>query len=197
MKTTRMYAYSIVALMLLSISASFGGLIAQDDNTTTELADEPVQKEATSPGYPVFAEYMGAYWCGPCVTASNNLDALYGTNGGGGTQAEDFTFISFWESSSTGWPADSPINRRSHITNAPGYTGGIPVVVFGDADQGTYYTVGGQSYDSFYQNGGDTQDGTDYSLVVIQSENGNMMDIDITASYICLLYTSPSPRDRG
>ena len=133
-----MYAYSIVALMLLSISASFGGLIAQDDNTTTELADEPVQKEATSPGYPVFAEYMGAYWCGPCVTASNNLDALYGTNGGGGTQAEDFTFISFWESSSTGWPADSPINRRSHITNAPGYTGGIPVVVFGDADQGTY-----------------------------------------------------------
>ena len=179
-----MYAYSIVALMLLSISASFGGLIAQDDNTTTELADEPVQKEATSPGYPVFAEYMGAYWCGPCVTASNNLDALYGTNGGGGTQAEDFTFISFWESSSTGWPADSPINRRSHITNAPGYTGGIPVVVFGDADQGTYYTVGGQSYDSFYQNGGDTQDGTDYSLVVIQSENGNMMDIDITASYM-------------
>ena len=43
MKTTRMYAYSIVALMLLSISASFGGLIAQDDNTTPELADEPVQ----------------------------------------------------------------------------------------------------------------------------------------------------------
>ena len=61
MKTTRMYAYSIVALMLLSISASFSGLITEDNNNTTELADEPVEMEATSPGYPVFAEYMGAY----------------------------------------------------------------------------------------------------------------------------------------
>ena len=98
MKTTRMYAYSIVALMLLSISASFGGLIAQDDNTTPELADEPVQKEATSPGHPVFAEYMGAHWCGPCITATNNLKNLYNTIGGGGTQSADFTFVSFWES---------------------------------------------------------------------------------------------------
>ena len=172
-----MYAFSIVALMLLSITASFGGLIAENENTATELADEPVEMEATSPGYPVFAEYMGAYWCGPCVTASGNLHSLSGSNG------DDFTYVSFWESAATGWPADSPINRRSHITNAPGYTGGIPVVVLGDADQGTYYTVGGQSYDSYYQNGGDTQDGTDYSLTVIQSENGNVMDIDITAAY--------------
>jgi len=177
MKTARMYAFSIVALMLLSITASFGGLIAENENTATELADEPVEMEATSPGYPVFAEYMGAYWCGPCVTASGNLHSLSGSNG------DDFTYISFWESAATGWPADGPINRRSHITNAPGYTGGIPVVVLGDADQGTYYTVGGQSYDSYYQNGGDTQDGTDYSLTVIQSENGNVMDIDITAAY--------------
>ena len=177
MKTARMYAFSIVALMLLSITASFGGLIAENENTATELADEPVEMEATSPGYPVFAEYMGAYWCGPCVTASSNLHSLSGSNG------DDFTYVSFWESAATGWPADSPINRRSHITNAPGYTGGIPVVVLGDADQGTYYTVGGQSYDSYYQNGGDTQDGTDYSLTVIQSENGNVMDIDITAAY--------------
>ena len=183
MKTTRMYAYSIVALMLLSISASFGGLIAQDDNTTPELADEPVQKEATSPGHPVFAEYMGAHWCGPCITATNNLINLYNTNGGGGTQSADFTFVSFWESQTSGWPADSPINRRSHIQNAPGYTGGIPVTVFGDAPSGTYYTVGGQSYDSYYQNGGNMQNANDYALSVIQSENGNNMDIEVTAVY--------------
>ena len=183
MKTARMYAFSIVALMLLSITASFGGLIAQDENATIELEDTPVEMEATSPGYPVFAEYMGAHWCGPCITATNNLKSLYSTNGGGGTQSSDFTFVSFWESQSTGWPADSPINRRSHIQNAPGYTGGIPVTVFGDAPSGTYYTVGGQSYDSYYQNGGNMQNANDYALSVIQSENGNNMDVEITALY--------------
>ena len=85
MKTVRTTAFSIVALMLLSILASFGGLIAQNENVVSELPDEPVEMEATSPGYPVFAEYMGAHWCGPCHQASANLDTLYGTNGGGGT----------------------------------------------------------------------------------------------------------------
>lgn len=183
MKTARVYAFSIVALMLLSITASFGGLIAENENTATELADEPVKMEATSPGYPVFAEYMGAHWCGPCITATNNLKSLYNTNGGGGSQSSDFTFVSFWESQTSGWPADSPINRRSHIQNAPGYTGGIPVTVFGDAPSGTYYTVGGQSYDSYYQNGGNMQNANDYALSVIQSQNGLNMDIEITAVY--------------
>ena len=183
MKSVRVVAISLVFLMLFSVLGTFSNEVVPINEETIELEEEKVLMEATSPGHPVFAEYMGAYWCGPCVTASNNLDALYGTNGGGGSTSEDFTFISFWESSSTGWPSDGPINRRSHIQNAPGYTGGIPVVVFGDADQGTYYTVGGQSYDSFYQNGGDTQSGTDYSLAIVQSENGNNMDIEITATY--------------
>ena len=140
MSATRKTAYSIVGLMLISILASFGGLIAENQNTTTELKEDPTEFQANSPGHPVFAEYVGAYWCGPCKTSSTNLDNLYGTNGGGGTQSEDFTYISFWESASTGWPADSPINRRQHI-NPSGY----PTVVFGDASSGTYYTVGGQS----------------------------------------------------
>ena len=183
MTTVRTTAYSIVGLMLLSILASFGGLIAENENKTTELEQEPVDFQATSPGHPVFAEYMGAHWCGPCITATNNLKNLYNTNGGGGSQSSDFTFVSFWESQNTGWPADSPINRRSHIQNAPGYTGGIPVTVFGDAPSGTYYTVGGQNYDSFYQNGGNMHNANDYTLSVIQSENGNNMDIEITAAY--------------
>ena len=183
MKTVRTTAYSIVGLMLLSILASFGGLIADNEKVVSELEKEPTEFQATSPGHPVFAEYMGAHWCGPCITATNNLKNLYNTNGGGGTQSSDFTFVSFWESQTTGWPSDSPINRRSHIQNAPGYTGGIPVTVFGDAPSGTYYTVGGQNYDSYYQNGGNMQNANDYSLSVIQSENGNNMDIEITAVY--------------
>ena len=183
MTTVRTTAYSIVGLMLLSILASFGGLIADNENVVSELEKEPTEFQATSPGHPVFAEYMGAHWCGPCITATNNLKNLYSTNGGGGSQSADFTFVSFWESQTSGWPADSPINRRSHIQNAPGYTGGIPVTVFGDAPSGTYYTVGGQSYDSYYQNGGNMQNANDYALSVIQSENGNNMDIEITAVY--------------
>ena len=183
MTTVRTTAYSIVGIMLLSILASFGGLIAESENTATELEQKPVDYQATSPGHPVFAEYMGAHWCGPCITATNNLKNLYNTNGGGGSQASDVTFVSFWESQNTGWPADSPINRRSHIQNAPGYTGGIPVTVFGDAPSGTYYTVGGQNYDSFYQNGGNMHNANDYTLSVLQSENGNNMDIEITAAY--------------
>ena len=183
MTTVRTTAYSIVGLMLLSILASFGGLIADNGKVVSELEKEPTEFQATSPGHPVFAEYMGAHWCGPCITATNNLKNLYNTNGGGGTQSSDFTFVSFWESQTTGWPSDSPINRRSHIQNAPGYTGGIPVTVFGDAPSGTYYTVGGQNYDSYYQNGGNMQNANDYSLSVIQSENGNNMDIEITAVY--------------
>ena len=36
----------------------------------------------------------------------------------------------------------------------------------------------------FYQNGGNMDaNAADYAVTVFQSENGNMMDIDITASY--------------
>ena len=61
MSATRKTAYSIVGLMLISILASFGGLIAENQNATPELKEEPTQFEATSPGHPVFAEYVG-YW---------------------------------------------------------------------------------------------------------------------------------------
>ena len=183
MTTVRTTAYSIVGLMLLSILASFGGLVAENENSTPELKEEPTQYQASSPGHPVFAEYMGAHWCPPCKTISTNLHNLYGTNGGGGSQSEDFTYISFWESGSTGWPSDAPINRRSHIQNAPGYTGGIPVTVLGDAPSGTYYHVGGGAMDSKYTSGGNMKNTNDYAVTVIQSQNGNNMDIDITATY--------------
>tara|TARA_B110000444_G_C18851896_1_gene606468 strand:- start:11159 stop:14611 length:3453 start_codon:yes stop_codon:yes gene_type:complete len=174
-----MYAFSLVALMLLSISASFSGLVAEDNNTMNELADESVQMEATSPGHPVFTEYVGAHWCGPCHSMSANLHTVYGTNGGGGSQSEDFTYISFWESATTGWPADAPINRRSHIS--PSY---YPTAVYGDApvSDTTYYTSN-RDVTSLYEAGGDMGNTNDYSMRVVQSQNGNNMDIDITATY--------------
>ena len=177
MTTVRTTAYSIVGLMLLSILASFGSLIAESEVAAPELKEEPVQYQATSPGHPVWAEYMGAHWCGPCISATNNLKSLYNTNG------DDFTFISIWESPTTGNPSDSPINRKAHIQSASGYDGYIPKVAFGDAESGNYYTGGGP-YDSLYTSGGDMVDANNYQLEVVQSENGGQMNIQITASYL-------------
>ncbi len=176
MNQMRTLALLLVALMLGSLSVGLSSILVDQPE---DLAEAPVVMSATSPGHPVFAEYVGAYWCGPCQTSSTNLHNLYGTNGGGGTTSEDFTYISFWESASTGWPTDAPINRRAHI-NPSGY----PTTVFGDASSGQYYTSGGQNYDSFYQSGGNMQNANDYSLSIAQSENGNNMDIDITATYL-------------
>ncbi len=176
MNQMRTLSILLVALMLGSLTAGLSETLV---DAPEELEDAPAVMSATSPGHPVFAEYVGAYWCGPCQTSSTSLHNLYGTNGGGGTTSEDFTYLSFWESASTGWPNEAPINRRAHI-NPSGY----PTTVFGDAASGQYYTSGGQNYDSFYQSGGNMQNANDYTLSIAQAENGNNMDIDITATYL-------------
>lgn len=176
MNQMRTLSILLVALMLGSLTAGLSSTLV---DAPEELQDAPAVMSATSPGHPVFAEYVGAYWCGPCQTSSTSLHNLYGTNGGGGTTSEDFTYLSFWESASTGWPNEAPINRRAHI-NPSGY----PTTVFGDAASGQYYTSGGQNYDSFYQSGGNMQNANDYTLSIAQAENGNNMDIDITATYL-------------
>ena len=167
----------IVALFLGSIALTI--VTESVDDNSSVLPDEPVISEAQSPGHPVFAEYVGAHWCGPCHSMSANLHSVYGTNGGGGSQSEDFTYISFWESPTTGWGADAPINRRAHIS-ATAY----PTVVYGDApsSDSTYYTSS-RDVAGAYQNGGNMFNANDYSMTVSQSTNGNNMDIEITATY--------------
>lgn len=180
MSATRKTAYSIVGLMLISILASFGGLIAENQNVTPELDEEPTVFQANSPGHSVFMEYVGAHWCGPCKSASSAMHNLYNTNGGGGSQSEDFTYVSFYDSSTSGWPSDGPINRRAHIN--PSY---YPTMTWGDApsSDSTYYTSN-QQVSSLYESGGNMDsNAADYTVSIIQSENGNNMDIDITAAY--------------
>ena len=180
MSATRKTAYSIVGLMLFSILASFGGFIAENQNAIPELEEEHTQFQANSPGHSVFMEYVGAHWCGPCHGASNAMHNLYTTNGGGGTQSEDYTYVSFYESATTGWPSDGPINRRAHIN--PSY---YPTMTWGDApsSDSTYYTSNTDT-SSRYESGGNMDtNAADYSVSVIQSQNGNNMDIDITAAY--------------
>ncbi|MBM73500.1 MAG: hypothetical protein CMB38_04475 [Euryarchaeota archaeon] len=176
MNHVRTLAFLLVAVMLGSLTVGLSDSLVE---VPEDLENTPVVMSATSPGHPVFAEYVGAYWCGPCQTSSNSLHSLYGTNGGGGTQSEDFTYVSFWESPTTGWPSETPINRRAHISPS-----GYPTTVFGDAASGQYYTSGGQSYNSFYQSGGNMQNANDYALTIMQSQSGSNMNIDITASYL-------------
>ena len=90
----RLVALMITALFIGSTMTHFVGPTEQDIEPIS-LDDEPVIMEATSPGHPVLAEYVGAHWCGPCHSMSANLHSVYGTNGGGGSQSEDFTYISF------------------------------------------------------------------------------------------------------
>ena len=167
----------IVALFLGSIAFT---IVADNSNSSTSyLDDESNVSNAQSPGHTVFTEYVGAHWCGPCHGASNALHDLYVTNGGGGSQSEDYTYISFYESASNGWPSDSPINRRAHIN--PSY---YPTMVWGDATSSSSYYTSNTNTANFYQQGGNMDsNAADYSVTVFQSENGNMMDIDITAAY--------------
>ena len=176
----KLYAKSIsimiVALFLGSIALS---LVTDTSNTTPSyLAEENLVSEAQSPGHPVFAEYVGAHWCGPCHSMSANLHSVYGTNGGGGSQSEDFTYISFWESPTTGWGNDAPINRRAHL-NAQAY----PTVVYGDAASGSTYHTNSRDVSGAYESGGNMFNPNDYSISVSQSPNGNNMNIEITATY--------------
>ncbi len=179
MKSLHTAASTLVLLMVLSIFSSMIAIDSTEDSAI--LSDEVKQNYAVSPGHAVFAEYMGAHWCPPCLTTSTNLANLADSNGGRGG---DFTYISFWESQSTGWPSDAPINRDEHITAAPGYGGGIPVTTFGDADQGNYYTTGGKNYDAYYTSGGGMDaSASQFEIEVAQYANGNDMEIDITATY--------------
>ena len=61
-------------------------------------------------------------------SASPSLDNLKNSN------PEDFTFVSFFQSSSGGYPDDSPINRRNHVSVT---ASGIPVFSFADRQSGT------------------------------------------------------------
>ena len=134
--------------MLLSSFVSFC-VVEEAVQERQELEQIEAKMFATSPGHPVFGEYVGAHWCGPCMSsASPSLDNLKSSN------PEDFTFVSFFQSSSGGYPDDSPINRRSHVSAA---ASGIPVFSFADKQSGTCYKVGAGGsnyYDSDYSNGG-------------------------------------------
>ena len=135
----------VFLLSMMSLSVENLGY----DESQSDLQEPKVKMEATSPGHSVFGEYVGAHWCGPCMSsASPSLDNLKTSN------PEDFTYVSFYESSSGGWPNDSPINRRSHVMAG---SSGYPTFSFADEQTSPCLKVGAGGsnyYDPEYSSGG-------------------------------------------
>jgi hypothetical protein len=159
---------------------------AEEASPRIELEQEVLPWYATSPGHAVFGEYVGAHWCPPCMnSASPSLDNLKTSN------PEDFTFVSFFESSSGGWPSDSPINRQTHIMQA---SSGYPTFSFADQQSGTCYKVGASGtnyYDSDFSNGGCMNAAaTDFQLELTMSLNSSTEEVSITLEAI---YTGSDP----
>ena len=112
-------------------------------------------------------------------SASPSLDNLKTSN------PEDFTFVSFFESSSGGWPSDGPVNRQTHIMQA---SSGYPTFSFADQQSGSCYKVGAAGtnyYDSDFSNGGCMSTSIDdFQLELSMSLNSSSNEVSITLEAI-------------
>ncbi len=191
MSNHRMFILAICTLMLTSTSIlAFQEVANEQNDTSLEMDYLPEFSAASPPSLPshggvVFAEYVGATWCGPCMAYSSpSLKQL------AYDLPNDFTYVSFVDSS----PNDhNSIGRVNHImANSNGY----PTTAFADATSGTYYAVGGggsdtdgdgyadSQFDPQFSSGGNMVNPQDYEIKVTQVTNGNNLDIEIEAEYL-------------
>ena len=167
--------------VLLAIAPSSSIIDYQEEELErTELEQKIVPWYANSPGHTVFGEYVGAHWCGPCMSsASPSLDNLKTSN------PEEFTFVSFFESSSGGWPSDGPVNRQTHIMQS---SSGYPTFSFADSQSGSCYKVGASGsnyYDSDFSSGGCmSSSSNDFQLEMSMSLNSSTEEVTITLDSI-------------
>jgi thiol-disulfide isomerase/thioredoxin len=178
-------------LMLTSTSIiAFQNMPIEENENPLEMKNQPDYSAANPASTPshggvVFAEYVGATWCGPCMGYSSpSLKQL------AHDLPNDFTYVSFVDSS----PNDhNSIGRVNHImTNSNGY----PTTAFADASSGSYFVVGGggsdtdsdgyadNQFDSLFTQGGNMVTPQDFDITVTQVTNGNNLDIEIEAEYL-------------
>ena len=178
--------------MLTSTTIIYLGDVETDEKQTPlAMKFQPEYSAVSPPALPshggvVFAEYVGATWCGPCMGYSSpSLKQL------AYDLPNDFTYVSFVDSS----PNDhNSISRVNHIM---ANSGGYPTTAFADATSGSYYVVGGSGaqdtdgdgygdnqFDSQFSNGGNMVNPQNYDIKVTQVTNGNNLDIEIEAEYL-------------
>tara|TARA_B100000945_G_scaffold196402_1_gene157914 strand:+ start:6393 stop:9491 length:3099 start_codon:yes stop_codon:yes gene_type:complete len=157
-------------------------MLEQETAGKQELQAKEMPRFAVSPGHTVFGEYVGAHWCGPCMgSASPSLVNLKNSN------TEDFTYISFFEGASTGWPSDGPVNRQNHIMAS---SSGYPTYAFADENSGSCYKVGATGsnyYDADFSAGGCMHaDASDFSmeLGIALDSTGDIVTTTLDITYL-------------
>jgi len=188
LKSNLSSSISAFSLIFLMITMSQVGLIDFEETVSKvdELENEAVPLFATSPGHTVFGEYVGAHWCGPCMSsASPSLNNLKTSN------PDDFTYVSFFEGSGTGWPSDSIGSSGSrsadHVMAA---SSGYPTFSFADEQAGSCYKVGAGGtnfYDSDYSSGGCmAPSSSDFTMELSTSldSSGETVTTDLTVTYL-------------
>ena len=172
----------MMAFLMLTMSAVGYFAIEEQTAEKEELAAEDMPRFATSPGHSVFGEYVGAHWCGPCMgSASPSLVNLKNSN------SDDFTYVSFFEGASTGWPSDGPVNRQNHVM---ANSGGYPTFAFADETSGSCYKVGAAGtnyYDADFTTGGCMHaDSSDFSLEmgISLDSTGNTVTTSLDMTYL-------------
>ena len=178
---------SALALVFLMLTMSQIGLIECEeiDSQNNELEMEAAPLFASSPGHSVFGEYVGAHWCGPCMSsASPSLNNLKTSN------PDDFTYVSFFQGSGTGWPDDaigSSGTRRDHVMAA---SSGYPTFSFADEQTSSCYKVGAGGtnfYDNDYTSGGCmAPSSSDFTMELSTSLDsaGEIVTTDLTITYL-------------
>ena len=175
---------SSLTMMLLILTMSSMGyfMLEQETAEKQELQAKEMPRFAVSPGHTVFGEYVGAHWCGPWMgSASPSRVNLKNSN------TEDFTYISFFEGASTGWPSDGPVNRQNHIMAS---SSGYPTYAFADENSGSCYKVGSAGsnyYDADFSAGGCMHaDASDFSmeLGIALDSTGDIVTTTLDITYL-------------
>ena len=163
---------------ILLLMAPLSGMMTKEDETFegAELEQKQMPLYAISPGHTVFGEYVGAHWCPPCMDSSApSLTNLKAAN------PDEFTFVSFFESSDDGWPDDSPIARTDHVMLG---STGYPTFAFADQQSGPCYKVGAAGtnyYDVDFTAGGCmSNDSSDYLLELSLILNSTTEEVTVS-----------------
>ena len=184
MQVNRLDKITTLAITMLIFTMSSIGffMIEQESTERQELEAKEMPRFAVSPGHTVFGEYVGAHWCGPCMgSASPSLVNLKNSN------TDDFTYVSFFEGASSGWPSDGPANRRNHIMAS---SSGYPTFAFADETSGSCYKVGSSGsnyYDADFSAGGCMHaDASDFNMALGISLNsaGDTVTTTLDITYL-------------
>ena len=173
---------SSVTIALLMFTASLMGYLmaAEDPSEKKELPSEEVPNFVSSPGHPVFSQYITSDNCVYCYEygspAHHNIKTQH---------PDDYVYISY-QSVSYG---DTDTARAG---NTPGYnwpwsTSGAPDSYWGDRlDERASGCGSNTCYDSMFSSGGGMSSSTtsQYSLTASVTGTGSMLDVTIEVEYL-------------